>query len=72
MKVVLFFYFPRYGWLEVAQRLLKKRNVRIVNLQNNKGKTPLHYACQEGHAQIVQLLLMKGATIERSVEDKRF
>ena len=62
--------FSRYGWLEIAQTLLNKRNVRMINLQNNQGKTPLHYACHEGHAQIAQLLLTEGATIERSVEVK--
>ena len=40
----------------------------MINLQNNQGKTPLHYACHEGHEQIAQLLLMEGATIERSVD----
>lgn len=62
----------RYGWLEIAERLLDKRNVRMINLQNNQGKTPLHYACHEGHAQIAQLLLMEGATIERSVDSNFF
>jgi len=60
----------RYGWLEIAERLLDKRNVRMINLQNNQGKTPLHYACHEGHAQIAQLLLMEGATIERDHHDR--
>ncbi|XP_068676235.1 transient receptor potential cation channel subfamily A member 1-like isoform X4 [Montipora foliosa] len=60
----------RYGWLEIAERLLSKRNVRIINLQNNQGKTPLHYACHEGHEQIAQLLLMEGATIESDHHDR--
>ena len=42
----------------------------MINLQNNQGKTPLHYACHEGHEQVAQLLLTEGATIERSFEDK--
>lgn len=62
----LHFFSPiRYGWLEIAERLLKKRNVRMINLQNNQGKTALHFACHEGHEQIAQLLLVEGATIER-------
>ncbi|RMX38686.1 hypothetical protein pdam_00005931 [Pocillopora damicornis] len=60
----------RYGWLEIAQRLLKKRNVRIINVQNNQGKTPLHLACHEGHEKIAKLLLMEGATIERDHHDR--
>jgi len=59
------FAFSRYGWLQIAEALLVKRNVRIINLQNNQGKTPLHYACHEGHEQIANLLLMEGATLER-------
>jgi len=60
----------RYGWLEIAERLLKKRNVRMMNLQNNQGKTALHFACHEGHEQIAQLLLVEGATIERDHHDR--
>ena len=63
------FAWNRYGWLEIAERLLSNRNVRIINLQNNQGKTPLHYACHEGHEQIAQLLLIEGATSERSDND---
>ena len=59
------FAFFRYGWLQIAEVLLEKRNVRIINLQNNQGKTPLHYACHEGHEGITKLLLMEGATLER-------
>ena len=55
----------RYGWLQIAEALLAKRNVRIINLQNKKGKTALHYACQKGHEDITKLLLKKGATLER-------
>ena len=70
---LIYFFFPiRYGWLEIAERLLKKRNVRMMNLQNNQGKTALHFACHEGHEQIAQLLLVEGATIERYFSDKLF
>ena len=70
----LIYFFPpiRYGWLEIAERLLKKRNVRMMNLQNNQGKTALHFACHEGHEHIAQLLLVEGATIERYFSDKLF
>lgn len=60
----------RYGWLEIAQKLLKKRSVRIINVQNSQGKTPLHFACHEGHEQTVKLLLLEGATIERDHHDR--
>ena len=42
----------------------------MMNLQNNQGKTALHFACHEGHEQIAQLLLVEGATIERYFSDK--
>ena len=44
----------------------------MMNLQNNQGKTALHFACHEGHEQIAQLLLVEGATIERCFSDKLF
>ena len=55
----------RHGWIEIAEKLLAKRNVRMLNQQDDKDKTPLHYACGEGHDTICELLLMEGATIER-------
>ncbi|CAH3036391.1 unnamed protein product, partial [Porites lobata] len=60
----------RYGWLQIAEALLAKRNVRIINLQNKKGKTALHYACHKGHEDITKLLLKKGATLERDHDDR--
>ena len=44
----------------------------MMNLQNNQGKTALHFACHEGHEKIAQLLLVRGATIERYFSDKLF
>lgn len=32
-----------------------------VNVENEKGETPLYKACQAGHAKIVELLLDRGA-----------
>ncbi|XP_031567523.1 transient receptor potential cation channel subfamily A member 1-like isoform X2 [Actinia tenebrosa] len=55
----------RYGWLEIVKDLLVGRNVRMINLQNNQGKTPLHFAAGEGHEKVVELLVERGATVER-------
>ena len=30
------------------------------------GWTPLHVACQEGHNQVVELLLQAGASVEKA------
>jgi len=32
------------------------------------GWTPLHVACQEGHAQVAELLLQAGASVEQETE----
>ncbi len=34
-----------------------------VNVKNNEGLTPLHYAAREGHKEIVELLLAHGADV---------
>ncbi|XP_048588350.1 transient receptor potential cation channel subfamily A member 1 isoform X2 [Nematostella vectensis] len=55
----------KFGWLEIVDDLLVGRNVRMINLKNNHGKTPLHFAAGEGHDKVVELLLDRGATIDR-------
>ena len=60
--IIIFF---RYGWLEIVDALLSGRNVRTINVKNNQGKTALHFACVEGHDQVVELLLKLGATVQR-------
>ncbi|KXJ05296.1 Ankyrin repeat domain-containing protein 27, partial [Exaiptasia diaphana] len=55
----------KYGWLEIVNDLLVGRNVRMINLKNNEGKTPLHFAAGEGHEKVVELLIERGATVER-------
>ena len=50
------------GNFEVVQLLLE--NTKEVNLQNyqdqNKGRTPLHYAAEKGHFDVCQLLIKHG------------
>ena len=60
--IIIFF---RYGWLEIVDALLSGRNVRSINVKNNQGKTALHFACVEGHDQVVELLLKLSATVQR-------
>lgn len=57
----------RFGWLPIVESLLVGRNVRMINLQNNKGMTPLHLACSEGNDLVVEYLMTKAATIEKYV-----
>lgn len=49
------------------ESLLVGRNVRMINLQNNKGMTPLHLACSGGNDLVVEYLMTKAATIEKYV-----
>ena len=44
---------------EVAR--IVSNNGRIINIQDNSGFTPLHYACYFGHYDIVKTLMMAGA-----------
>ncbi|XP_073259168.1 transient receptor potential cation channel subfamily A member 1-like [Porites lutea] len=60
----------RYGWLEIVDALLSGRNVRSINVKNNQGKTALHFACAEGHDQVVELLLKLGATVQSDHSDR--
>ena len=45
----------RYGQIKPAQSLL------LPNIKNSSGLTPLHLAAQNGHTEIVQLLLQNNA-----------
>ena len=47
---------------------MKKMGAEI-NVKNNRGWTPLHWAANNGHATIVEYLLTKGAEI--NVKDNR-
>ena len=33
----------------------------MINVQDNAGYTPLHYACYLGHSDIVKTLMLAGA-----------
>lgn len=47
------------GTIKTVKYLLNKK--LTVNAQDANGNTPLHYAAQEGHIEIVRLLLAHGA-----------
>ena len=51
------------GQLPIVQYLVEKHNVD-VNVKGRSDRTPLHEACINGHFQIVEYLLSKGADIE--------
>ena len=36
----------------------------LLDGRNNDGQTPLHLACQEGHLDVVRILIAYGASLE--------
>lgn len=49
-----------FGNLEIAELLLAK-GATSLNEGNNRQMTPLHFACERGHADVVEFLLNAGA-----------
>jgi len=45
------------------------QGTEIINVSDRSGRTPLHKACQEGHLEMVQLLIQHGAKV--NMEDKK-
>ena len=45
---------------KIMEVLLEHANARLVNLQDSKGNTCLHYACSSGSPSTVQALLSRG------------
>src|SRR2546422_7058552 len=52
----------KQGELERVRAILES-DERLANQRDESGATPLHYATLNGHRQIVQLLLERGADI---------
>ena len=52
---------------DAAVRALTSVGVDI-NLKDGKGRTPLHYACKNGHCGVVVFLLLKGARAQEDFE----
>ncbi len=50
------------GHLEIAKLLIIEQSVNIHDIDENK-QTALHYACQQGHRDIITLLIEHGAQV---------
>ena len=50
------------GKLIEVQYLIEKQDIDI-DIKGEYERTPLHYACEKGHLQIVEYLISKGANI---------
>ncbi|KAK0627838.1 ankyrin repeat-containing domain protein, partial [Immersiella caudata] len=49
----------RYGWVEVVEMLIELR--AGVSARDKWGRSPLHYACEQGEFAIAKSLLANGA-----------
>ncbi|KAJ7374941.1 Transient receptor putative cation channel sub A member 1 [Desmophyllum pertusum] len=57
----------RYGCISVAKKLMEGRGKRTVNANDVYERTPLHLAAQQGHDELVEFFLKKGAKIDSDV-----
>lgn len=62
----LLYFIARYGCMSVAKKVMDGRGKRTVNANDVYERTPLHLAAQEGHDELVEFFLKKGAKIDRS------
>jgi hypothetical protein len=53
----------RSGELQLVQTILD-RDTTAIRMSNDRGSTALHFAAENGHLQIVELLLDRGADVE--------
>jgi ankyrin repeat protein len=68
IKNLLFNYILRYGYLSSLETLIKQ-DEKIVNAQDEYGKTPLHQAARNGQQAVTTLLLEKGAEVNAQDKD---
>ncbi|XP_058971642.1 transient receptor potential cation channel subfamily A member 1 isoform X2 [Pocillopora verrucosa] len=57
----------RYGCTSVAKKLMEGRGKRTVNGNDVYERTPLHLAAQQGHDELVEFFLKRGAKIDSDV-----
>ena len=58
------------GWAEVAQRLLEDVDVDPNRLDSD-GDAPLHYAAQEGHMELLRVLIHHRANVRICTATRR-
>ena len=57
------------GDFELVEALLLSTNDTNVNVQDQNGDTPLHFAAETGNIKIVQFLLNRGANVNLPDKD---
>ncbi|XP_048576796.1 transient receptor potential cation channel subfamily A member 1 isoform X3 [Nematostella vectensis] len=58
----------RNGWIAVVKKLTEGRGKRTMNANDANERTPLHLAAREGHDELVEFFLKRGARIDRDVQ----
>ena len=62
--LTLLIFAARHGAINCATHLIEEgADVKIINGENMEFGSPLHYACEYGHEEMVELLLDNGADI---------
>ncbi|XP_035826421.1 transient receptor potential cation channel subfamily A member 1 [Aplysia californica] len=65
-----FHFAARYGRYNTCRRLLDSvHGPNIINETDGSGLTALHIAAQNGHTKVIQLLLERGAVVNKDNED---
>ncbi|XP_055886580.1 transient receptor potential cation channel subfamily A member 1-like isoform X2 [Biomphalaria glabrata] len=65
-----FHFAARYGRYNTCRRLLDSHHgPNIINETDGTGLTALHIAAQNGHTKVVQLLLQRGAVVNKDNDD---
>lgn len=49
------------GMTNIIEKILTNTDLNLINSEDECGKTPLHFACHEGHLLVVTQLLRLGA-----------
>jgi ankyrin repeat protein len=52
---------PSQHRIQPAAAATRETNPQALNLKNEQGSTPLHWACLNGRADVVKLLMERGA-----------
>ena len=60
--------FQGSGQEDICRLLIEQKDCDI-NCRNRQDNSPLHLACQEGHSEIVRILLSKGCVVNCQDED---
>ncbi|MBA2367631.1 MAG: ankyrin repeat domain-containing protein [Candidatus Protochlamydia sp.] len=51
----------KFDNLKVAFQLIEKKDINLINFKDQKGNTPLHWACLHGNLEIATMLIQNGA-----------